>query len=75
VFPTLVEALNVENGAVLLLLLEELVMIVSESSGMLSFFVRRMDADVAWKADLRARRRGLRGTSRFITLEAADCIT
>jgi len=42
---------------------------------MLSFFVRRIDADVAWRADLRARRRGLRGTSRFITLEAADCIT
>ncbi len=57
-----------ENGAVLL------VMIVRDRRGMLSFFVRRMDADVAWRADLRARRRGLRGTSRFITFEAADCI-
>lgn len=67
------DAPNAGNGAVLLLL-EELVIIVSERSGMLSFFVRRMEEDVAWRADLSARRRGLRGTSRFITLDAADWI-
>jgi hypothetical protein len=40
--------------------------------GMLSFFVRRIWADVAFKADLSARLRDVSGTSRLMTLFAAD---
>lgn len=46
---------------------------VRASSGWLSFFVRRIWADVAFWADLRARVRGARGTSRLMMLFAADC--
>lgn len=67
---TLVDAPNAVNGAAPWL--EELVVMVSERRGRLSFFVSRIDALVAWSADLRARKSGLRGTSRLMTLEAAD---
>jgi len=52
-------------------------MIVRERRGMSSFFVRRIEADVACEAERRARRRGCSGTSRFIVLRlsgAADWI-
>jgi hypothetical protein len=52
---------------------EVVVMIVRASIGMLSFFVRRIWADVAFRADLRARFSEVSGTSRFMTLLAADC--
>ena len=44
------------------------VTIVRESSGMLSFLVRRMDAAKAFEADRRARSSGARGIRRFIVL-------
>lgn len=44
------------------------VTMVMQRLGMLSFFVRRIDAVVAWYAERRARRRGCRGTSRFMVL-------
>lgn len=44
------------------------VIIVRESRGMLSFFVRRMDAEIALRAERRARWRGPRGIRRFIVL-------
>jgi hypothetical protein len=47
---------------------------VRQRKGIPSFFVRRMEAEVALRADLRARWREGSGTSRFITLSAADCI-
>jgi hypothetical protein len=49
------------------------VTIVRASIGMLSFFVRRIWADVAFRADLRARLSEESGTSRLMTLLAADC--
>jgi len=49
-----------------------LVVMVSESKGMLSFLVSRIDAEVEPIAVLRARCKGPRGTSRLITLDAAD---
>ena len=49
------------------------VTIVRASIGMLSFFVRRICADVAFRADLRARLSEESGTSRLMTLLAADC--
>lgn len=52
-------------------LLMVLVMIVRERTGMPSFFVRRMEAEVAFMADLRARWRGGRGSSRLIVLLGA----
>ena len=45
-----------------------LVMIVRESRGMLSFFVKRMEAEAAVRADRRARWRGARGMRRLIVL-------
>ena len=52
-----------------------LVMIVRESRGTLSFFVRRMDAEDALRAERRARRRGASGMRRFMVLfSAADWI-
>ena len=52
-----------------------LVMIVRESKGILSFFVRRMDADDAERADRRARWRAARGTRRLMVLfSTADWI-
>lgn len=51
---------------------DEVVTMVRASSGMLSFFVRRIWADVAFNADLRARLSGPSGTSRLMTLLAAD---
>ncbi len=51
------------------------VKIVRERTGTPSFFVRRMEADEALRADFRARERGGKGSSRFIVLEgAADWI-
>ena len=49
------------------------VTMVRASTGMLSFFVRRIWADVAFRADLRARLSETSGTSRLMTLLAADC--
>lgn len=52
-----------------------LVMIVRESRGTLSFFVRRMDAEDALRAERRARRRGASGMRRFMVLfSTADWI-
>lgn len=48
-----------------------LVMIVRERTGCPSFFVRRMEAEEAFRADLRARFRGRRGSSRLIVLWSA----
>ena len=45
-----------------------LLMIVRESKGMLSFFVRRIEADDAVRAERRARWSGARGIRRFIVL-------
>lgn len=54
---------------------KEVVMIVMTSHGAPSFFVSRMEAEVAFVADFRARRRGWRGTSRLIALfSVADWI-
>ncbi len=51
-------------------------MIVRERRGMLSFFVRRREADEAARAERRARWRGARDTRRLIVLSAmADWIT
>lgn len=47
------------------------VVIVSERRGMLSFFVRRIEAPIAFCADFRALCSGCRGTSRFILFSAA----
>jgi len=55
------------------LLLKKLVRMVMQREGALSFLVRRMEADVAFEAERRARRRGWRGTSRLMVLwSAAD---
>lgn len=43
-------------------------MIVRESRGMLSFLVKRMEAEEAVRADRRARWRGARGMRRFMVL-------
>ena len=52
-----------------------LVMIVRDSSGMLSFFVKRIEAEEAERAERRARWRGMRGMRRFIVLfSTADWI-
>ena len=59
-------------GNALYVLDEDVVTMVRARTGMLSFFVRRIWADEAFKAVFRARLRELRGTSRFITLFAAD---
>lgn len=56
-------------------LLKEFVTIVRERRGMSFFLVRRIEAEVAFEAERRARRSGWRGTSRLIVLrvsEAAD---
>lgn len=45
-----------------------LVMIVKMSSGMLSFLVKRMEAEEAVRAERRARWRGARGMRRFMVL-------
>jgi hypothetical protein len=50
----------------------ELVVIVRHKIGVLSRLVRRRDALVALVADLRARYRGARGTSRLMVLDATD---
>jgi hypothetical protein len=47
---------------------------VRQRTGVLSRFVRRSEAEVALVADLRARWRGCRGTSRFMMLSARDWI-
>ena len=52
---------------------EDVVTIVRARRGTLSFFVKRIWADVALRADLRARLSDVRGTSRLMTLLAADC--
>lgn len=50
-----------------------LVMIVRESRGISSFFVRRMDAEEADRAERKARWRAESGTRRFMVLfSAAD---
>jgi hypothetical protein len=59
------------NPFALLPLLMVFVMIVRERTGAPSFLVRRMDADDALIADLRARLRGGRGSSRLIVLFGA----
>ena len=49
--------------------------IVRERRGMSSFLVKRIEAEVAWEAERRARRRGCNGTSRLIVFRlsgAAD---
>lgn len=52
-----------------------LVMIVRESSGMLSFLVKRMEAEEAVRAERRARWRAARGMRRFmVLLSTADWI-
>lgn len=51
---------------------DDVVTMVRASNGMLSFLVRRIWADEAFKADLRARLRDVSGTSRLMTLFAAD---
>jgi hypothetical protein len=48
------------------------VTMVRASTGMLSFLVRRIEADVAFRADLSARLSDVSGTSRLMTLFAAD---
>jgi hypothetical protein len=49
------------------------VMIVRDRIGIPSFFVSRIEADVAFIADFKARWRGGRGSSRLIVLlSAAD---
>lgn len=48
------------------------VTMVNARTGRLSFFVSRIWADVAFAADLRARLSEVSGTSRFMTLLAAD---
>lgn len=53
-------------------LLGESQKIVSDRSGMLFFFVNRMDAEVADIADFIARCNEGNGTSRLMTLLAAD---
>ena len=55
-------------------LLDEVVEMVRARIGMLSFLVRRICAEVALSADLRARLSGPSGTSRLMTLLAADWI-
>ena len=45
-----------------------LVMIVRMSRGMLSFLVKRMEAEEAVRAERRARWRGARGMRRFMVL-------
>lgn len=45
-----------------------LVMMVRESRGMLSFLVKRMEAEEAVRAERRARWRGARGMRRFMVL-------
>ena len=47
------------------------VMIVKDKTGTLSRFVRRIEADDAFIADLRARWRGGRGSSRLMVLSSA----
>ena len=47
----------------------EFVVIVRERSGMLSFFVRRREADDAVRAERRARWRWAKGTRRLMTLD------
>ena len=54
--------------------LVEVVTIVRARRGTLSFFVRRIEAEVACRADLSARWSEVRGTSRFMTFWAADWI-
>ena len=52
-----------------------LVTMVRESKGMLSFFVKRMEAEEALRADRRARWRDARGIRRLMVLfSTADCI-
>lgn len=47
---------------------------VMDKTGMPSFLVRRIDAETPFRADLRARCRGPRGSSRFMVLfGSADC--
>lgn len=53
-------------------LVAEVVEMVRASKGILSFLVSRIWAEVAFSADLRARFSGPRGTSRLMTLLAAD---
>ena len=53
---------------------KELTTIVSDNKGTLSFLVRRMEAEVADNADFRARCNEESGTSKLITLFAADCM-
>lgn len=64
-----------KNPFALFPLLIVFVMIVSERTGTPSFFVSRIDADVALIADFNARCRGGRGNSRLMVLfGAADWI-
>ena len=56
------------------LLINELVTIVRASKGKSFFFVSRIDADVACVAERNARCNEESGTSRLITLFAADWI-
>jgi hypothetical protein len=53
-------------------LLKELLTMVRQRKGAPTFLVRRIEAEVALRADLRARWRDWRGTSRFMALPAAD---
>jgi hypothetical protein len=60
-----------KNPFALFPLLIVFVMIVRERTGIPSFFVSRMEADVAWMADFRARWRGGSGSSRLMVLFGA----
>jgi hypothetical protein len=64
--------LAVAAGKALYVFEDVVVTMVSASMGMLSFFVKRIWADVAFSADLRARKSEGSGTSRLMTLFAAD---
>jgi hypothetical protein len=59
-------------GKALYVFEDGVVVTVRASTGRLSFLVRRIWADVALKADLRARFSDASGTSRLMTLSAAD---
>jgi hypothetical protein len=60
-------------GKALYVFEDVVVTMVRASMGRLSFLVRRIWAEVALSADLRARFNDVSGTSRLMTLSAADC--
>jgi hypothetical protein len=72
--PLLVCVLDPAKAVYGVLLGEEVSMMVRQRSGIPSFFVSRMEAEVAPSPDLRARCRGASGTSRLMVLFAADSV-